>query len=113
MSLAHVVLLQIQNVRFSELRQQQPYTYTQLIYVSYCSHASDRIGQLSARARSPPSPPAPSSQITRRSVTSHAARFSFLIWLRARVNDCGIRWCLNSPSRKLISPPSRIAKPER
>jgi len=31
----------------------------------------------------------------------------------AGVNDCAVLWFLSSPSRKLISPPTRMAKPER
>ena len=69
MSLAHVVVLQIQNVRFSELRQQQPYTSTQLIYVSYSSHASDRIVQ-NQRA-------CPLASIPTRTLLSNHSTFSY------------------------------------
>jgi hypothetical protein len=43
----------------------------------------------------------------------HAASFRSLISVRASVDDCGVLWSRSSPSRKLISPPSRMAKPEK
>src|SRR5580700_3241475 len=43
----------------------------------------------------------------------HAASFRLLIRVRAEVDGSGVLWALSSPSRKLISPPTRMTKPER
>jgi hypothetical protein len=43
----------------------------------------------------------------------HAASFRLLIRVRAEVDGCGVLWALSSPSKKLISPPTRMTKPER
>jgi len=43
----------------------------------------------------------------------HAASFRLLIRVRAEVDGCGVLWALSSPSRKLISPPTKMTKPER
>ena len=43
----------------------------------------------------------------------YAASFRLLIRVRAEVDVCGVLWALSSPSRKLISPPTRMTKPER
>jgi hypothetical protein len=43
----------------------------------------------------------------------HAAAFRSLIAVRGSMDDCKVLWFRSSPRRKLISPPSRMAKPER
>ena len=44
---------------------------------------------------------------------NHAAVLRLLISVRAAVNDCGILLSLSWLSRKLISPPTKMAKPEK
>ena len=43
----------------------------------------------------------------------HAAAFRLSILVRASVDDCKVLWFRSSARRKLISPPSKMAKPER
>jgi hypothetical protein len=44
---------------------------------------------------------------------NHAAALRLLISVRPVVNDCGILLSLSWLSRKLISPPTKMAKPEK
>ena len=45
--------------------------------------------------------------------SSYAAAFRLLIRVCAGLDARGVLWSLSSPRRKLISPPTRMAKPER
>jgi hypothetical protein len=55
----------------------------------------------------------PPGEFRQLGIETHAAAFRLLISVEAGLEYCRVLGCRSSPSRKLISPPSRMAKPDK